>query len=436
MTSTRTPIDTKTKGRTMTAFKDQMFQGSVSRRGLLKKTLAMGAGAVALTAIPMNFSRGGATLSLPGFRNAFAAPAAPLDSDLDILNYALTLEHLEAAAYQAVLDANVLSGRALTYFQAFGSHEMAHVDALTTTIKQLGGTPVRAQQYDFSSVPTDAAGIVKFFQNVESVGASAYLGAAASIKSPNVLAAALSIHAVEAEHASALADIVAPGTDLFAPDAFAKPRTPDEVTAIVAPFFGKGSGSNPPAGAVFLPKAPKSDTPGSRYFDITGHNLGGGFRAYWEKFGGLPIFGYPITEEMTENGMTVQYFERTRFEWHPGTFPDHYDVLLTLLGSWKVQREGLMNTDPFNPVGDNHKGVYFKETGHNVSGGFLQYWMAFGDLAVYGYPLSEEYVDQDTGLTVQYFQRQRFEWHTGVWPERFDVLLGLLGDEYLQSKSS
>ncbi len=334
------------------------------------------------------------------------------------------------------LDANVLSGRALTYFQSFGSHEQAHVDALTSTIKQLGGTPVQAQQYDFSSVPTDPTGIVTFFQSVEAVGASAYLGAAPSIMNSDVLSAALSIHAVEAEHASALADIVAPGTDLFAPDAFAKPRTPDEVMKIVAPFFSTQTSPTPPAGAVFLPKAPKSNAPDSRYFDLTGHNLSGGFRVYWEKFGGLPIFGYPITEEMNENGMTVQYFERTRFEWHPGAWPDHYDFLLTLLGSWKAQNEGLANSDPFKPVADNHQGVYFKETGHNVSGDFLKYWGAFGDLPVYGYPLSEPYTDQKTGLTVQYFQRQRFEWHPGAWPERYNVLLGLLGDEYLQSKTS
>ncbi len=101
----------------------------------------------------------------------------------------------------------------------------------------LGGTPVSPQNYNFSSVPKDAAGIVMFFQGVEAVGASAYLGAAGSIKNFDVLEAALSIHAVEAEHAAALADLVSPGSDLFAPEAFATPRTPDQVMAIVAPFF-------------------------------------------------------------------------------------------------------------------------------------------------------------------------------------------------------
>ncbi|HVB64041.1 MAG TPA: ferritin-like domain-containing protein [Nitrolancea sp.] len=429
----------------MTVLRNQIFGEAISRRGLLKRSLAIGAGAVAITALPLNFGKRGSHLTMPQFSNGAAASAmiatsaatnaAPLDTDLDILNYALTLEHLEAAAYQAVLDAGVLTGRELAYFQAFGDHERAHVDAITSTITKLGGTPVQAQTYNFSSVPTDAASIVKFFQGVEAVGASAYLGAAPSIMNSDVLAAALSIHAVEAEHSSALADIVAPGTDLFAPDAFAVPRTPAEVMAIVAPFFNQAS-SPPPSGAVFLPKAPKIDRPDSRYFDVTGHNLSGGFRAYWEKFGGLPIFGYPITEEMQVDGMTVQYFERTRFEWHPGMYPDRYDVLLQLLGSWSAQRQNLMGTTPFQSVAAKPGSVYFKETGHNVSNGFLRYWQAFGDLPVYGYPLSEEYVDAKTGLTVQYFQRQRFEWHPGVWPERFDVLLGLLGDEYLEYSRS
>ncbi|MGI8856597.1 MAG: ferritin-like domain-containing protein, partial [Thermomicrobiales bacterium] len=166
-----------------------------------------------------------------------------------ILNYALTLEHLEAAAYKAINGAGVLTGRAATYFQSFGQHETDHVAAITATIKQLGGTPVSPANYNFSSVPKDAAGIVAFFQTVESVGASAYLGAAGSIKNFDVLEAALSIHAVEAEHASALADLSAPGTDLFAPEAFATPRTPAQVMQIVAPFFtGAGPATAPATG--------------------------------------------------------------------------------------------------------------------------------------------------------------------------------------------
>lgn len=51
----------------------------------------------------------------------------------------------------------------------------------------------------------------------------------------------------------------------------------------------------------------------------TGHSIGFGFRAYWKEHGGVPIFGYPITEEMQEEGRTVQYFQRARLEY----FPEH-----------------------------------------------------------------------------------------------------------------
>jgi hypothetical protein len=74
-----------------------------------------------------------------------------------------------------------------------------------------------------------------------------------------------------------------------------------------------------------------------RYFPETGHNLCAGFRAYWEAFGGLPVFGYPISEEFTEDGTVVQYFERARFEWHPGEWPERYDVLLSRLGAEVVE---------------------------------------------------------------------------------------------------
>ena len=58
--------------------------------------------------------------------------------------------------------------------------------------------------------------------------------------------------------------------------------------------------------------------PEYHYFPQTGHWLGHGFLHYWSQFGDLPTFGYPISEEVVENGLTVQYFERARFEWHPG----------------------------------------------------------------------------------------------------------------------
>lgn len=70
------------------------------------------------------------------------------------------------------------------------------------------------------------------------------------------------------------------------------------------------------------------------WYSETKQSLCFGFRAYWEKYGGLDIFGYPISPEMQDNnGVTVQWFERARFEWHPGTRPARYDVLLGRIGA-------------------------------------------------------------------------------------------------------
>lgn len=84
---------------------------------------------------------------------------------------------------------------------------------------------------------------------------------------------------------------------------------------------------------------------GVRYFPETGQYVSGGFRAYWERFGGLPVFGYPLTGELTEpceDGQlrTVQYFERAVFEWHPDKpeLADRYHVLLRRLGAMALGR--------------------------------------------------------------------------------------------------
>lgn len=163
------------------------------------------------------------------------------------------------------------------------------------------------------------------------------------------------------------------------------------------------------------------------FYPQTDHHLCRGFRDYWNAFGGLAVFGYPITDELQVNGLTVQWFERARFEWHPGAYPARFDVELGLLG---VQAASTVtNRTPFQKVAANPAPgcTYFAATGHSLCGGFAAYWNAFGGLAVFGYPITEEL--QVNGVTVQYFERQRFEWHPGAWPARYDVELGLLGDQ-------
>lgn len=71
----------------------------------------------------------------------------------------------------------------------------------------------------------------------------------------------------------------------------------------------------------------------TRFFPQTQHTIQHGFRSYWEEFGGLPVFGYPLSEEYSDDeGRVVQWFERARFEWWPGTNGQRYDVLQGLVG--------------------------------------------------------------------------------------------------------
>jgi len=189
----------------------------------------------------------------------------------------------------------------------------------------------------------------------------------------------------------------------------------------------------PPSNSAALDAAkPAAPQAGCTFFAETQHNMCGDFAKYWNAFGGLAIYGFPITEPFQENGITVQYFERARFEAHPGTDDAKFNVLLGLVGDEVTA--GRSGEAPFQATtakaGDC---TYYAQTGHNLCAGFQAYWEKYGGLAVYGYPISEEFqeVNPDTGktYTVQYFERGRFEWHPGEWPERFDVELGRLGSQ-------
>lgn len=90
-----------------------------------------------------------------------------------------------------------------------------------------------------------------------------------------------------------------------------------------------------------------------RFFPETQHNLCLGFRAYWESYGdkALQTFGYPISEEFKNtDGLTVQYFERARFEWHPGSGQNPWDVLLGRLGDEVDEADRQLFPQAFAPV--------------------------------------------------------------------------------------
>jgi hypothetical protein len=192
--------------------------------------------------------------------------------------------------------------------------------------------------------------------------------------------------------------------------------------------------------------APTNNAPGSFYFPPTRHNLSGVFKQYWEANGGLAQFGYPWTEPFREfnpaDGKVylVQYFERNRFEYHPEYKGTKYEVLLGLLGNQLTETRRNNGEGAFKRFEDMKYpgGVYFPETGHNLRNSFKTYWEANGGLAIYGYPISEEFqeVNPDDGKTyvVQYFERNRFEYHPENTGTRYEVLLGLLGNTVLKQK--
>jgi hypothetical protein len=187
------------------------------------------------------------------------------------------------------------------------------------------------------------------------------------------------------------------------------------------------------------PRVPELDAPlpgPGRCFDAVPYCLRGKFAAYWAAHGGLQQFGYPITPEITEGQgdqlYTVQYTERARLEYHPTNAPP-YDVLLGLLGNSLVDNR--LGDAPFQPkpAVTSFDVRWFKETGHNVGPPFLAYWTEHGGLPVFGLPRSEAFEERNAadGQTylVQYFERNRLEYHPEHRGTPFAMLLGLLGVE-------
>ena len=125
--------------------------------------------------------------------------------DLEILNYALTLEYLEAAFYNEAVQSNALSGAALELARLILDHENTHVTALRQTIKGLGGKPVKSPKFDFQGSNREQGKFIRTALVLENTGVRAYLGQAARLKSNALLNAAASIVTVEARHAAAVA---------------------------------------------------------------------------------------------------------------------------------------------------------------------------------------------------------------------------------------
>jgi rubrerythrin len=153
--------------------------------------------------------------------------------DVGIVNYALTLEYLETAFYADVAKSGLFKGADLETIRKFGREEAEHVEALKAAAKQLGGKPAPEPKAEF---PLDnAKAVLELAATVENLGAAAYLGQAANIKSPEVLASALAIHSVEGRHAATLNTLL--GESITPDGAFAKPADVKTVLKSVEPFL-------------------------------------------------------------------------------------------------------------------------------------------------------------------------------------------------------
>jgi hypothetical protein len=197
--------------------------GAVEVHGMTRASFllkgALGAGAVY-----------GAAAVTPFVTSALAAGAG---SDVDILNFALTLEYLETDFYQSKAKEIGLTGEAKRYARSFGAEEAEHVTALTKAIKAAGGTPAKKPTFVFPV--SDQKSFLKLAYTLENVGVGAYNGAGPSLKSKDLLVAAGEIVQIEARHAATVALII--GESITPHGAFDKPLTKQQVLAKAGPLI-------------------------------------------------------------------------------------------------------------------------------------------------------------------------------------------------------
>ena len=159
------------------------------------------------------------------------ASAGVAASDVAILNFALTLEYLEAAFYTEAVQKGNFSGNVGKFANVVRAHEAAHVAFLKGA---LGRKAVKTPKFDFKGTTTDEAKFKATAQVLEDTGVAAYLGQVGNIKSKKILGAAGSILPIEARHAGWIRDINGVSG---APTAFQGHRTKNQILAAV-----KGTG--------------------------------------------------------------------------------------------------------------------------------------------------------------------------------------------------
>lgn len=228
--------------------------------------------------------------------------------------------------------------------------------------------------------------------------------------------------------------------------------TTAQKTRFVATIMQDGGGPLDTDDAIQVTVAPNPSDPaqasgdaGTQFFPETKHNVGKDFLVYWKVNGGLGQFGYPLTEAFSDwnpddkKVYTVQYFERARFEIHPEKAGTPYAIELGRLGFLIAQsRQGEKAFGKIARTDDTTDKRFFPEVGHTLGSPFKAYWDSHGGLPIFGFPLSEPFEEKSAtdGNTyvVQYFERNRFEYHPESKGTPQEVQLGLLGSEALRRR--
>jgi hypothetical protein len=155
--------------------------------------------------------------------------------DAAILQFVYQLELLEGTFYAQGVKAGLFKDAFLDQIVAIRDHEMAHADAIATTLGQLRAAVPATPQFTYpNGVFTDVKAFLQLAATFEPVRIGVYQGAAPALKSKDILASAISIHNAECQHRCAIniLNLINPPNNL----AFEKALLLQKVQAAVKPF--------------------------------------------------------------------------------------------------------------------------------------------------------------------------------------------------------
>ena len=213
---------------------DLLRWGEIDRDGAIEESAAAVVGETRAAVLRKAALGAGVFVASGGIAGVLAKDvfaAAPPASDIAILNFALTLEYLEAEFYTQADRNNRLTGQADLFAGVVGGHERAHVNFL---VKALGRNAVKKPRFDFKDTVTNQQKFLQTARVLEDTGVQAYLGQVGNIKTKAILRAAGTIVTVEARHAAWVREIIGNGSaPLPAPAAFDSPKSKAKILAAV-----------------------------------------------------------------------------------------------------------------------------------------------------------------------------------------------------------